>query len=314
VTDPKRKIAIVGIGKIALDQHLPVIDRSDHFEVAATVSRRGVRHGDLPVYGTTAELYARHPEIELVALCTPPNVRHAHAREAIEAGKHVLLEKPPTPGIGEFNDLMEFAQSRRRVLFQTWHSQYNSAVDEAQAILASEGVKSVHIEWRESVRKWHPGQEWVWEPGGFGVFDPGINALSIMTKIMPGPVLVESAVLGIPDNRDTPIDAELTFKMPTFAQTTLSAQFDWLGGEKEVWQIRIVTGAGKNLLLDRGGTVLSLDGQIVVEAPPEEYEQIYRRFAALLDSGSSGTDGAPLVLVADAFLLGVRETRPAFEW
>ena len=47
----------------------------------------------------------------------------------------------------------------------------------------------MRIDWRESVRKWHPGQEWVWEPGGFGVCDPGINAMSIFTEIMRlGPV------------------------------------------------------------------------------------------------------------------------------
>ena len=33
--------------------------------------------------------------------------------------------------------------------------------------------------------RWHPGQEWIWQAGGFGVFDPGINALSIVTRILP---------------------------------------------------------------------------------------------------------------------------------
>jgi D-galactose 1-dehydrogenase len=41
------------------------------------------------------------------------------------------------------------------------------------------------ITWREDVRKWHPGQDWVFEPGGMGVFDPGINALSILTISCP---------------------------------------------------------------------------------------------------------------------------------
>jgi D-galactose 1-dehydrogenase len=30
-----------------------------------------------------------------------------------------------------------------------------------------------------------PGQRWIWEPGGFGVFDPGINAFSIATGFSP---------------------------------------------------------------------------------------------------------------------------------
>eukprot|EP01036_Dinobryon_divergens_P013146 gene13146-17724_t len=77
----KKKIAVIGIGKIAIDQHLPVIDKSKDFEVAATVSTRMVAHRDLPVFKTAAELYAKMPEIELVAICTPPGVRHGFVRE-----------------------------------------------------------------------------------------------------------------------------------------------------------------------------------------------------------------------------------------
>ena len=78
------------------------------------------------------------------------------------------------------------------------HSRYNEAVDATKKILKRDGLKSARIDWRESVRKWHPGQEWVWEPGGFGVCDPGINALSILTAILPFPVYVESATLAFP--------------------------------------------------------------------------------------------------------------------
>ncbi len=175
----KKKIAVIGIGKIAQDQHLPVIDKSRDFAVAATVSTRGLAHGSLPVFATPAELYRAMPEVRLVAICTPPGVRHALVREALGAGMDVLMEKPPTPTISELDDLVAHAKRKKRVLFQTWHSQYNAAVDAARKLLKRQGVASVRIDGRESVRKWHPGQDWVWEPGGFGVFDPGINALSI---------------------------------------------------------------------------------------------------------------------------------------
>src|SRR5690606_10671828 len=46
----RRKIAVIGVGKIAQDQHLPVIDASPDFELAATVSTRGIGHGDVPVF------------------------------------------------------------------------------------------------------------------------------------------------------------------------------------------------------------------------------------------------------------------------
>lgn len=310
----KKKIAVIGIGKIAQDQHLPVIDKSPDFELAACVSTRGLGHRDVPVFKTPAELYKAMPEVKLVAICTPPGVRHAYVRQAIDAGKDVLLEKPPTPTITEFEDLVAYGEKKGKVLFQTWHSRYNAAVDTAKLILKDEGVASVRIDWRESVRKWHPGQEWVWEPGGFGVCDPGINAMSIFTKIMPFPVFVESARLKFPANRQTPVDVEIVFKSGEEHQPKLSAGFNWLEESGEIWTIAIETRKGTQLKLERGGTVLTVNGKETVANPSEEYEAIYERFAKLLKKGKSEMDGSPLRLIGDAFLLGARENVDEFHW
>ncbi|MFX5656779.1 hypothetical protein ABTE24_21610, partial [Acinetobacter baumannii] len=51
--------------------------------------------------------------------------------------------------------------------------------------LQEHAPRKVKVIWREDVRHWHPDQEWIWQPGGLGVFDPGINALSIVTEILP---------------------------------------------------------------------------------------------------------------------------------
>lgn len=310
----KRKIAIIGVGKIAIDQHLPVIDRSDDFKVAATVSTRMVAHNGLPVFKTAAELYKQMPEVDLVSICTPPGVRHAFVREAIDAGKDILMEKPPTPTISELDDLVAYAKKKKRILFQTWHSRYNEAVDAAKKIIKRDGVKSVRIDWRESVRKWHPGQDWVWQPGGFGVCDPGINALSIFTKVVPFPVFVESASLRFPSNRQTPVDVEIKFKSSEPNQPEMSAGFNWLEESGEIWTIRIVTGRGDELRLENGGRKLVVNGATTIENPDNEYEQIYAHFAKLLKKEKSDVSDAPLRLVADAFLLGARENVEEFHW
>jgi D-galactose 1-dehydrogenase len=310
----KKKIAVIGIGKISQDQHLPVIDKSDDFELAACVSTRGVGHRDVPVFNTPAELYAAMPEVGIVSICTPPGVRHAYVREAIDAGKDVMLEKPPTPTITEFEDLVAYGEKKSRVLFQTWHSRYNAAVDAAKLILKDEGVASVRIDWRESVRKWHPGQEWVWEPGGFGVCDPGINALSIFTKIMPFPVFVEKASLKFPANRQTPVDVDIVFKSAQKHQPSLSAHFNWLEETGEIWTIAVETRKGTSLKLEKGGTVLVVNSKQTVSNPSAEYEAMYERFIKLLKKRKSEMDGSPLRLVADAFLLGSRENVSDFNW
>jgi len=308
----RRSIAIIGLGKISQDQHVPVIGASDAFELAAIVSTRGLGHGNVPVFKTPAELYRAKPEIGIVAVNTPPGVRHPIAREAIAAGKDVLLEKPPATTLSELADLEAIAKQKGRVLFATWHSQFNPAVDEARALIAKNGLRSLHIEWREDVKKWHPGQDWVWEPGGFGVFDPGINALSILVHIMPTVPFVKSAELAYPSNRQTPIAAKLALSDAN--GTPLSADFDWREKGDEKWHMKIALGDGRSARLFKGGAALSIDGKPAVEAPSEEYQRIYRRFADLLDARTSDVNAAPLRLVADAMLLGRRSTTEPFNW
>src|SRR4029453_2276001 len=125
------------------------------------------------------------PSINAVSLCMPPQFRYEAAHKALAAGKHVFLEKPPGATLSEVADLETMAAAKGVSLFASWHSRYAPAVEPAKAFLASTRIKSVRVIWKEDVRYWHPNQAWIWQAGGLGVFDPGINALSIVTHILP---------------------------------------------------------------------------------------------------------------------------------
>lgn len=309
-------IAVIGVGKIAQDQHLPVIAKDADFRLVGTVSTRGVGVEGVPTFRTAAELYAALPDLDAVAICTPPSVRHTLAREALDAGKHVLLEKPPFPTTRELIDIGDYAAAKDRVIFTTWHSQYNAAVAAVRERLAGRKLKSLAITWKEDVRRWHPGQDWIWEVGGFGVFDPGINALSILTSIMPQPIFVKSARLVTPRNKAMPIAADLVFWSDAEAEPgtdRLTAAFDWRQEGPQSWDYRIETEDGSVLELTLGGSRLAVNGELVVEEPSAEYEGIYRRFAGLLARRESVIDAAPFQLVADAFMVGRREEVEAFQ-
>lgn len=308
------KIAVVGIGKISVDQHIPVIRKNPDFELAAAVSQRGVAVEGVPTFRTQAELFEAMPELDAVANCVPPAARHSMVIEALDAGKHVLIEKPPSPSVSEFDDMIARAREKNLVLFATWHSQYNAAVDKAREILAVDGLKKLRIDWRENVRKWHPNQDWVWAPGGFGVCDPGINALSILTKIAPDPVFVAASTLNVPANRQTPVSADITFRTGAKNGPEITANFDWLEENGEVWEFTIETGAGQHLKLEAGGSRVLIDGRSAVSESLAEYEGIYEAFNTLLNTGKSDTHGAPLHLMADAFLMAERHVAPAFDW
>lgn len=311
----KPRIALVGVGKIAVDQHIPSLAETGLFELVALVSQRGVTHGGLPTFRSQAEMLQAMPDVDAVANCTPPDVRHALVREALDAGKHVLMEKPPTASLMEMEDLTAAAARAGRTLFATWHSQFNPAVDEARSLLAGQKVRSVTVTWKEDVRRWHPGQDWIWQAGGFGVFDPGINAFSVLTKVLPFRLFPAKADLQFPANRDTPIAATVTFRAPKESGLkTATADLDWRQEGEQTWTIRIETADGRTLLLTRGGTCLAVDGVDVVTATDQEYRHIYRRFADLAKSSASDVDLDPLRMVSDCFLLGRRRETDAFVW
>ncbi len=300
----KLRVAIIGYGKIAEDEHVPSIAGNPRFELAATVGSRAPQ-GEVPSFRRHPEMLEALGDLDAVAICTPPGARYAIARDCIEAGLHCLLEKPPATTLSEIEDLACLAEGRRRTLFATWHSQYNPAVDAAAAALAGKRIARMRIDWRESVAKWHPGQEWIWEAGGFGVFDPGINALSIATRIFPGPLFVREAELSVPENRHMPIAADIAFSSPV-ADGEFRACFDWREEEDEVWTIEAETADGLSLRLSDGGARLEIAGGETLEAERAEYQRIYGRFADLIDERRSLVDLAPMRLVADAFLVGRR--------
>jgi len=296
------RVAIVGLGKIARDQHISAIAETAGIELAATVSRNasinGIRH-----FATLDELLDRMPDIDAVALCTPPQGRQAQAAAALKAGKHVLLEKPPGATVSELTPLIAEARQTGHTLFATWHSRFAPAVEAARAFLAGRQIRSVVVEWKEDVKVWHPGQAWIWEPGGFGVFDPGINALAILTRILPRPFFLTEAELSYPGNRAAPIAANLAFSDGT--GLPILAEFDWRQTGPQTWDIRVETDAGR-LTLSRGGSRLDHDDRTLVHEQQAEYRGIYQRFVELITSRVSDVDLSPLLHVADAFMLGRR--------
>lgn len=295
-----RKVALVGIGKIAIDQHVPAIAASPDWELAATVSRSGTVEG-VEAFTDFAAMLETRPDISVVSLCLPPQPRFAYAEAALRAGRHLMLEKPPGQTLAEVHALQALANDHGVSLFATWHSRMAHGVAGAKAWLADKAILSAHISWKEDVRKWHPGQDWVFEPGGMGVFDPGINALSILTEILPAPVHLTAATLTFPENRQTPIAASLVFS------GHVTAEFDWRQTGPQTWDIDVETDKGF-LALRMGGNVMELDGEPVAgeNTIMGEYPALYARMADLLSHEKSDVDLAPMVHVADAMTLGQR--------
>lgn len=302
------RLALVGYGKIAQDQHVPAILANSAFDFRA-VATLGEPCPGVENFPSLRSLLEGQPAVDAVAFCTPPQGRYAQVREALLAGKHVLVEKPPCATLGEAMALVELAKQQGVSCLFAWHSRYAPAVEMARRWLEGKQLQGVAVSWKEDVRKWHPGQQWIWQPGGLGVFDPGINALSIITHILPGPLFVSGADLRFPANRQAPIAASL--RITSSAGLAVSAELDWDHGQDELWRIDVQCAEGL-LRLDQGGARLTLDAKPLAVPHEGEYPALYRHFAELLQQGRSDTDLQPLRLVADSFFVGSRQVAEPF--
>ena len=86
----KMKVALVGIGKIAVDQHVPAIDASPDWDLACTVSRKG--HVDeVQAFAGIDEMLAARPDVGVVSLALPPVPRFAYAEAACGRGLKAII-------------------------------------------------------------------------------------------------------------------------------------------------------------------------------------------------------------------------------
>ena len=302
------RMAIVGLGKIACDEHVPAILADPAFSLVATAGGRSEPPPSTLRFANHRDLLREAAgELDAVAICTPPGPRLDIARDCLEAGLHVLLEKPPCATLAGIDSLRRVASARGRTLFAAWHSQFAPAVAPARAALAGRSISALEIIWCEDVRRWHPGQDWVFGAGGFGVFDPGINAFSIVSRLAPEALAVETAELIVPEGRVSPIAATLRLACGT-------ARFDWRAEQPSEWTIRFLAAEESRFEIRGGGRELSIDGVAQALSPMGEYPALYAHFADLVAAGRSDVDSGPLQAVADAFLVGDRVTTVPFSW
>jgi D-galactose 1-dehydrogenase len=286
-------LAIIGPGTIAQASHVPALAASPAFQLVATMGPATADLG-VPHVADMAALAALG--VRAVAICTPPAPRVALARAALAQGWHVLLEKPPAVRSA---DLAGLTPPPGLSLFTAWHSRFGAAVPAAAALLKGRHVTGIDIVWEEDMAKWHPGQDWLWQAGGFGVLDMGINALSLLTHLLPGGWAVQGwAVQAAEWQRrqgQMPVAGRLHLAGPAPAILALDG-----AASADRWEISISLAGGDELQLREGGGALCWNGAAVPVVLATEYAGVYARFSALVAQGATDIDLAPLQLAEAA--------------
>ena len=115
----RAKVGVLGFGLAGTAFHAPLISAEPRLELAAVASSRASdvlkRYPQVRVYDAPGKLIA-DPALGLVVVATPDSTHASLARMALEAGKHVVVDKPLAMSAAEAADLVAFARERNRML------------------------------------------------------------------------------------------------------------------------------------------------------------------------------------------------------
>jgi scyllo-inositol 2-dehydrogenase (NADP+) len=143
----KIKTGIVGYGISAKVFHIPFVNTLDGYQWTSITDRSGVKaKQDFPAIKafSTLEDMLKDDELELVVITTPNETHYPFARKCLEAGKHVVLEKPFTITTDEGKALVELAASGDRILSVYQNRRYVSDFLTIRQLLASKVLGEVH--------------------------------------------------------------------------------------------------------------------------------------------------------------------------
>jgi predicted dehydrogenase len=163
------------------------------------------------------------PAIEAVVIATPPQSHHALAKRALEAGKHVLVEKPLATRLDDAHELAELAAAKERVLMPGHTFIYSPAVNTVRDLIRSGVVGDVHFvtSSRMNLGKYN---------GDGVVCDLAPHDLSILLYWLEQPVVEVAASGSSVLRQGVP---ETAFMTLTFAQgQTANVQISWLAPRK----------------------------------------------------------------------------------
>ncbi len=118
----KIKVAIIGVGSIA-QEHIAGYKSNENVELYAfcdineeQVKKMGEKHGVTNLFTSSAEMFATLKDIDAVSVCTWNNGHAPCTIEALNAGCHVLCEKPMATSAKEAEEMLEASKKAGKLL------------------------------------------------------------------------------------------------------------------------------------------------------------------------------------------------------
>ncbi len=204
----KLKVGVIGVGGIA-GTHFPGWNDSPHAELVAlsdpmgeVLQRVGKAQGITKLYENPQDLI-NDPDIDIVDVCTP-NAYHAPLSvAALQAGKHVICEKPLAPGPDEIKQMIQARDQSGKMLMTAQHFRFQGSSKSLKKEIDTGLLGNIY-----HARSWMLRRSWLpvrpgfilkKNSGGGPCIDIGVHILDLTLWMMgnPRPVTV-SGVAGAP--------------------------------------------------------------------------------------------------------------------
>ena len=274
----KIKLGVVGCGDIAFRSYLPAIRKlADRAELVATcdvnlarVERAKAEYGAQRAFADTGDMLAK-ADLDGVLVLTPMIPHGPLAIAALEAGKHVYVEKVMAVNLAEADRMVELAEAKQLILACAPSTILLSAYQELKRLVKAEEVGHISLISALGAHfgpaRWEgytSDPTWFYQPGAGPLFDLAVYPVQILTHLF-GPVKRVSAFAGL--------------AVPELVMTAQSVR-----GKT----VKVQTDDTATMILDFGNTTLA--------SVNVSYNVLSSRFPAMQFWGSRGALTAPQFL------------------
>ena len=198
------KVGVIGVGGIA-KTHMPGWAASELAEVVAgsdiseaALTKWGSEHGITRLVADPAELFA-DPDIDIIDVCTPNNYHAPLSIAALDAGKHVLCEKPLAPTPAQVQDMIAARDRSGKLLMTAQHFRFRGSARAMKAEIDTGALGDIYHarSWmlRRAAAPVRPGFIMKKHSGGGPCIDIGVHILDLTLWLMGNPKPV--AVTGV---------------------------------------------------------------------------------------------------------------------
>ena len=220
----KLKVAVIGVGNISYFHIVNYVSNPNTELVAFcdinpdTLKRRGEEFGVKNLFTDFNEMFAKMPEIDLVSVCTWNNAHAPASIAALNAGKHVLCEKPMAMNAKEAQEMREAAIRNKRILQVGFVRRFGKDAAVIRDFAEHGNLGELYYARASYVRRnGNPGG-WFGDKsrsGGGPLVDLGVHVIDLVRYLMgnPKPVSVYGAAfhkLGSRKNIKTPREYRAT--------------------------------------------------------------------------------------------------------